>query len=141
MFLTRHCQLIDGFTQRDEYAGRISDARSFHGISQDIVSRWLYPLVPDSRIVNGDGVSHLQQVNHSFQAADAAVSRSAVLGDGVVIGSGTVVGERAVLVNTVVGENCRIAADAVVTGSHIHNCKFLCFLYYGSLALSPRSQT
>lgn len=34
----------------NEYAARVVDPRTYHNICRDIVTRWVYPIVPDANI-------------------------------------------------------------------------------------------
>ena len=47
------------------------------------------------------------------------MSRSAQIGEAVVLSKGTVVGDNAVLRRTIVGRDCFIGNNAMITDSHI----------------------
>lgn len=44
-----------------EYAARVQDPRSYHSICRDLVTRWVYPLVPDNPLLGTGGYSHSQR--------------------------------------------------------------------------------
>ncbi len=42
---------IYGYQLQNEYAARVLDPRTYHIICRDIVTRWVYPIVPDANIL------------------------------------------------------------------------------------------
>lgn len=118
---------IFGFiAEPSEYFAAISaDPWSVHAAARDVAARWLYPLVPDSCIMDppresGHGAGRFEQLsNHSYKGPETRVSRSAVIGEGVILGSGTVLADGAMIGHSVVGKRCTIGADAVIEDSYI----------------------
>lgn len=112
----------------------MQDFRSYHSICRDIVTRWVYPLVPDAQLVPGSSYVHTQR--YSYRESGVKVSRSAQIGAAVVLSRGAVVGEHVVLKRTIVGRDVVIGHNCKVTESHIFKGEPLYFLFFPS----PRCQ-
>lgn len=95
----------------------MQDFRSYHSICRDIVTRWVYPLVPDAQLVPGSSYVHTQR--YSYRESGVKVSRSAQIGAAVVLSKGAVVGENVVLKRTIVGRDVVIGHNCKITESHI----------------------
>lgn len=102
---------------QNEYAARVQDFRSYHSICRDIVTRWVYPLVPDAQLLPGSNYVHTKR--YTYRESGVKVSRSAVLGEAVVLSRGAVVGDNAHLRRTIVGRDCLIGSNTRITDSHI----------------------
>jgi hypothetical protein len=102
---------------QNEYAARVQDFRSYHSICRDIVTRWVYPLVPDAQLLPGSTYTHTKR--YTYREQGVKVSRSAVIGEAVVLSKGAVVGDNAQLRRTIVGRDCVIGANTKISNSHI----------------------
>ena len=102
---------------QNEYAARVQDFRSYHSICRDIVTRWVYPLVPDAQLLAGSTYTHTTR--YTYREAGGKVSRSAVIGEAVVLSRGTLVGDNSHLRRTIVGRDCVIGNNTNITDSHI----------------------
>ncbi|KAJ1424856.1 nucleotide-diphospho-sugar transferase [Ochromonadaceae sp. CCMP2298] len=108
---------IYGYLIQHEYAARVQDFRSYHSICRDIVTRWVYPLVPDAQLVAGSTYVHTKQ--YAYRESGVRVARSATVGEAVVLSTGTVVGDNVLLRRTIVGRDCTIGADCCIHDCHI----------------------
>ena len=68
-------------------------------------------------ILPGSTYAHTKA--YSYRENGVRVSRSAHIGEAVVLSKGTVVGDNAVLRRTIVGRDCFIGNNAMITDSHI----------------------
>ena len=102
---------------QNEYAARVQDFRSYHSICRDIVTRWVFPLVPDAQLLHDSTYVHTKR--YSYREGGVQVARSAVVGEGVVLGRGSVVGEQSVLKRAIVGRDCVIGSGTSINESHI----------------------
>lgn len=98
------------------YAARASNLQMYDSITRDVLSRWTYPLVPDSNLVSGQsyilqkrGVCREKGV--AFES-DTDISK-AILGSRTTIGSGTRIH------NSVIGRRCFIGRNVSITDSYI----------------------
>ncbi|RUP09755.1 hypothetical protein BC936DRAFT_140066, partial [Jimgerdemannia flammicorona] len=122
----------------DEYAGRVKNGQIYDSISvavlsyalspsplasccdsKDVLSRWTFPMVPDSNLQEDDAYEHLH--GGIYKEQNVVLSRSCVLGDHVQIGTGTRVGENVRISNSVIGRRCVIGAGAVIEGAYLWN--------------------
>lgn len=108
---------IYGYMLQNEYAARVHDLRTYHTICRDIVTRWVYPLVPDAQLLQDSSYAH--STRYIYKEMGCKVSRSARIGDGCVLGKGCQIGDNAVLERAIVGRNCYIGSEAVVIESHL----------------------
>jgi translation initiation factor eIF-2B subunit epsilon len=135
--------LYSYFLSSSEYAARIKDPYSYHNISRDIVTRWVYPFVPDSSLFSsfdeyssGSGggggmmMSLSQHHHHSSKIKqqfvyksneNVKISRTANIKEEVVIGKGTSVGNNSTISHTILGKDNKIGNSVNIVNSHIWN--------------------
>ena len=108
---------------QNEYAARVHDPRTYHSICRDIVTRWVYPLVPDSPTLQDTGASGLSGYTHLrryvYKEQGVKVSRTAHVGESVVLGRGSVIEANAQVLRSVLGRGCWVGAGATVQDSHL----------------------
>lgn len=102
---------------RDHYAARVRNLKAYDAISKDIVSRWTYPLCPDTNLLPG----HTYDLRRGYQYQEQGVTlaRSCVVGRRTVIGEGTSIGDRTTVKNTVLGRNCMIGRNVTLDGAYV----------------------
>ncbi|TVU27755.1 hypothetical protein EJB05_19255 [Eragrostis curvula] len=100
------------------YAARIDNFRSYDTVSKDIIQRWTYPMVPD--VLSFDNCLetklHRQGI---YKASDVILSHSAQIGANSVVGSATNIGDQCRVINSVIGEGCKIGKNVLINGSYI----------------------
>ena len=94
------------------YAARVDNMRSYHLVTQDVVSRKVYPFCPDSNLIPGQTYGFLNE--NIYQEEKTHVAHSTKDSRHCVIGADSNVGDNAQLLNTVLGRNCRIGKDSVL---------------------------
>lgn len=103
---------------RSGYAARIDNFRSYDTVSKDVIQRWTYPMVPD--VISSHDCSesrlHRQGV---YKASDVTLSPSAQIGANSVVGSATSIGDHCKVLNSVIGEGCKIGKNVLINGSFI----------------------
>ncbi|CAB4069109.1 EIF2B5 [Lepeophtheirus salmonis] len=103
------CQTLEGFIK-----AKASNLKTYLALSQDVLNRWLYPIVPDF---------------HSYSYLRHNIYRGVVIGQNSTltrccIGNGVEIGKNVVMVNTiihenaVIGDNCDFNGCVVGAGSH-----------------------
>eukprot|EP01033_Poteriospumella_lacustris_P015483 gene15483-11075_t len=111
---------IYGYVLENEYAARVQDPRSYHAISRDIVTRWVYPLVPDVQLLQSD-TTYVQSKRHVYKEQGVKVSRSANIIEEVVIGRSSVIGDESTVTRSTIGRNVRVGNHVTIRESHIWN--------------------
>lgn len=103
---------------RSRYAARIDNFRSYDTVSKDVIQRWTYPMVPDviSNCDSSESRLHRQGI---YRASDVTLSHSAQIGANSVVGSATSIGDHCKVVNSVIGQGCKIGKNVVINGSYI----------------------
>jgi translation initiation factor eIF-2B subunit epsilon len=102
---------------KEHYAARVRNLKAYDAISKDILSRWTYPLCPDTNLLPG----HTYELKRGsiYQEQGVILARSCVVGRRTVIGQGTSIGDRTTVTNSVLGRNCRIGKNVVLDGAYI----------------------
>lgn len=101
----------------DHYAARVRNLKAYDAVSKDIVSRWTYPLCPDTNLLPGH--TYDLRRGNLYQERGVALARSCVIGRRTVIGQGTRIGDRTSVSNTVLGRNCKIGNDVILDGAYL----------------------
>lgn len=112
---------IYSYIIENEYAARVHDPRTYHSISRDIITRWVFPLVPDSEFV--PGTCYVHNKNYNYKGKDTKVSRTAIIGECNVIGNSCSIGDNSCIHKTTIGSNCIIGDNVTITESHIWDSK------------------
>lgn len=103
---------------RSGYAARIDNFRSYDTVSKDVIQRWTYPMVPDV-ISNRDCSESRLHRQGIYKASDVTLSYSAQIGANSVVGSATSIGDHCKVLNSVIGEGCKIGKNVLINGSYI----------------------
>jgi translation initiation factor eIF-2B subunit epsilon len=103
----------------DHYAARVRDLHAYGSVSKDIVSRWAYPLCPDSNLVQGQ--SYRLQKRNVYKEEGVILARDCVIGPKTVVGRGTSIGEKSVITNSVIGRHCQIGRNVTIDGAYLWN--------------------
>jgi translation initiation factor eIF-2B subunit epsilon len=108
--------------QGSEYAARVQDPRSYHAISRDLVTRWVFPFVPDisfNSTLFSSSSHYVQSKRYVYKEPGVKLARSAILIEEVVIGSGSVVGDQSSVSHSTIGKSVSIGAHALIEHSHL----------------------
>ena len=101
----------------DHYAGRAATLHSYDTMTKDVLSRWTYPLCPDSNLLPSQ---HFQlRSGHNYREEGVILARTCMIQQGTVIGAGSSVGDRSIVKNAVIGRGCQIGKDVVIDGAYI----------------------
>lgn len=104
--------------ESEEYAAKVHNWHTYQMVSNDVINRWVYPLVPDM------GVSCLYQNylfyrNNIYRSSDLQLARGSVLKENVVIQNKCAIDDGSVLSNSVVGRNCSIGKNCSIDHAYI----------------------
>ncbi|KAG7663627.1 GCD6 [[Candida] subhashii] len=102
---------------RSEYAARVESWGTYDAVSQDILARWCYPLVPDSNLVEDNSYSY--EFNNIYKEDKVILAQSCKIGTSTSIGSNTTVGEGTCIKKSVIGRNCKIGNNVTIENSYI----------------------
>jgi len=109
---TIYCHILT-----DQYAARAKSTKMYDAISKDVISRWTFPLTPDSNIQLGDNYRHSR--NQIYKDQSVILARSAKLIEKVIVGGNTEIGENSRISNSTIGHNCKIGNNVVIENSYI----------------------
>ena len=103
-----------------EYATRIVDWRTYHGICKDIIERWTFPLVLDN---NSVGLSYLYNRGNIYKEKDVRIGRNVQIVNNTVLGYKVEIGNKCKISNCVIGEMTRIGEKCLIKNCYIFgNC-------------------
>lgn len=100
-----------------DYAARVESWATYDAISQDVLARWCYPLVPDLNLV--ENTSYNYEFNHVYKETKVVLAQSCRIGNSTCIGAHTSVGHDTAIEKSVIGRNCRIGANVSIKNSYI----------------------
>jgi translation initiation factor eIF-2B subunit epsilon len=99
------------------YAARVKNLQAYDAISKDVISRWTYPLCPDTNLVSGQ--SFRLEKGNVYREDGVVLARSSVVSRKSVLGQGTSVGEHSTITNSVIGRRCTIGSRVKIDGAYI----------------------
>ncbi|KAB8079400.1 nucleotide-diphospho-sugar transferase [Aspergillus leporis] len=102
---------------KDHYAARVRNLKAYDAVSKDVISRWAYPLCPDTNLLPGH--NYELRKGNLYQEQGVTLARSCVIGRRTVIGQGTSIGDKATVKDTVLGRNCKIGKNVTLEGAYI----------------------
>jgi NDP-sugar pyrophosphorylase family protein len=101
----------------DHYAARVRNLHAYDSVSRDIVSRWAYPLCPDSNLVQGQ--SYRLQKGNIYKEEGVILARDCIVNSKTVIGRGTSVGDGSIISNSIIGRSVYIGKGVKIDGAYI----------------------
>ncbi|OAX80625.1 hypothetical protein ACJ72_05038 [Emergomyces africanus] len=102
---------------KDHYAARVRNLKTYDSVTRDTVSRYTYPLCPETNLVP-DHTYSLKRGN-IYQEQGVMYAKSCVIGGKTVIGQGTTLGDYTTVKNTIIGRRCRIGKNVVLDGAYL----------------------
>lgn len=102
---------------KEHYAARVRNLKAYDAVTKDIVSRWAFPLCPDTNLLPG----HTYELRRGniYQERGVILARSCIVGRRTVIGQGTSIGDRTTVTNSVLGRDCKIGKNVIIDGAYI----------------------
>lgn len=99
------------------YAARVRNLNAYDSVSKDIISRWAYPLCPDSNLVQGQ--SYRLGKGNIYKEDGVILARDCILNSKTVIGRATSIGDGSVISNSIIGRHCYIGKGVKIDGAYI----------------------
>ncbi|UJO21663.1 E3 ubiquitin-protein ligase dbl4 [Fulvia fulva] len=99
------------------YAARVRNLQAYNAISKDVISRWAYPIAPDTNLVAGQSFQLYK--GNVYREDGVVLSRSSVVGPRAALGKATSVGEHTTITNSVIGRRCVIGKRVKIDGAYI----------------------
>ena len=108
---------IHTYVIKENYAARARSLRAYDAISKDVISRWAYPLCPDSNLVTGQNYKYGR--GKVYAEEGVVLARSSVVKSRSVVGKETSIGDGSVVGDSVLGRRCQIGKNVVINGAYI----------------------
>ncbi|RLV94040.1 Translation initiation factor eIF-2B subunit epsilon [Spathaspora sp. JA1] len=110
---------IYGYITEDssEYVARVESWGTYDAVSQDILARWCYPIVPDLNLIEDNSYNY--EFNNIYKEDKVILAQSCKIGTSTSIGTNTVVGEGTSIKKSVIGRNCKIGNNVIINNSYI----------------------
>ncbi|KAE8740661.1 hypothetical protein FOCC_FOCC013809 [Frankliniella occidentalis] len=106
------------FLSDSEYAASVNSWPMYRNVTQNMIHRWTYPLVPDMLISDNEKPYQYLKGN-VYKQHPVTLSRSSIIQDDCVIGGGSKVGEGSSITRSVVGRNCQIGNGVKIEDSFV----------------------
>ena len=108
---------IYSYITKDHYSARVESWQTYDGISQDVLERWCYPIVPERNLLPDQTYTYGPQ--HIYKEKDVILSQSSKLQSCVVVGTNSFIGVKTEIQNSVIGRNCKIGSNVIIENSYI----------------------
>ncbi|KAK1932361.1 putative translation initiation factor eIF-2B subunit epsilon [Phytophthora citrophthora] len=104
----------------DEFAARVMDPRTYAGVSQAILQRWVFPMVPDANYLGAGEVTHYEYLRGMrYKDANVSLARSCDIQRECILGAGTTIAEHTCVRKSAIGKNCVIGENVKIDGSFL----------------------
>lgn len=140
-----YCHVIPDSASVGCYATRVSSLNLYSSVSGDLLSRWVYPIVPEIDWTCQDtlailkGISQRSDLSYSYHRRNiyvgsnisihrsAQIERNVLLGHGSIISNGVSISDSVIGFNVVIGPNVRISNCYIWNNVRIEaNCQLDC---------------
>ncbi|CDS06747.1 hypothetical protein LRAMOSA09274 [Lichtheimia ramosa] len=101
----------------EPYVARIQNEKLYDSVSNHMLNRWTFPIVPETNLHHGDEYQYIR--GNIYKASDVVLSRSCIIDENVQIGSGSIIGENARIGNSIIGHNCNIGDNVVLENAYV----------------------
>ncbi|XP_058988077.1 translation initiation factor eIF-2B subunit epsilon-like [Musca domestica] len=123
---------------REQYARKVNNWLTYQIVSNDIISRWSYPLVPDMGVV-GLKQQYIFLKNNIYRSPESNMSKvtlreNVVAGAGSFVGSGSTLGSSVLGKNVKIGQNCRLVNAFILDDAVVEDNCVLEFCVVGAKA-------
>ena len=102
---------------QEGYAARVSSLRAYSAVTQDIISRWVYPFTPDCNLVRGHNYRLLK--SKIYLEAGVVLARGSSVKARSILGKEASVGDGSTITDSVVGRRCQIGKNVTIRDSYI----------------------
>ena len=101
----------------EPYVARVQNEQLYATISNHMLNRWVFPIVPETNLKAGDDYEFVR--GNIYKSQHVVLSRSCIIDDNVQIGPHTVIGENTRIANSIIGKNCTIGDNVVLNGAFL----------------------
>ncbi|CAH0479455.1 unnamed protein product [Peronospora belbahrii] len=102
----------------DEFAARVMDPRTYAGVSQAILQRWVFPMVPDANYL-GASSHYVYLRGMRYKDVNVTLARTCDVQRECILGAGTTIGDRSCVHKSAIGKNCVVGKNATIDGSFL----------------------
>ncbi|TEB31258.1 nucleotide-diphospho-sugar transferase [Coprinellus micaceus] len=109
------------YVEKDGYAARVQDTKSYESVRFTFLSRWTFPLVPTTttQAANATSTPPARNTSPNRPPPLGTISRSAQISRHTLIGASTSIGDNSRIVASVIGANCVIGSGVVIEDSYV----------------------
>lgn len=108
---------IHTYIVSDDYAARVQSLRAYDAVSKDIMSRWTYPLCPESNLVRGQ--SYRLGRGKIYEEDGVSLSRTSMVKSKSILGQDTSLADGSVVSDSVLGRRCTISKNVKIEESYL----------------------
>ncbi|GMG16501.1 unnamed protein product [Phytophthora fragariaefolia] len=104
----------------DEFAARVMDPRTYAGVSQAILQRWVFPMVPDANYLGAGEVTHYEYLRGMrYKDANVTLARTCDVQRECILGAGTTIADHTRVRKSAIGKGCAIGENVTIDGSFL----------------------
>ncbi|KAE9341133.1 putative translation initiation factor eIF-2B subunit epsilon [Phytophthora fragariae] len=104
----------------DEFAARVMDPRTYAGVSQAILQRWVFPMVPDANYLGAGEVTQYEYLRGMrYKDANVTLARTCDVQRECILGAGTTVADHTRVRKSAIGKDCVIGENVTIDGSFL----------------------
>ncbi|RMX66274.1 hypothetical protein DD238_003090 [Peronospora effusa] len=104
----------------DEFAARVMDPRTYAGVSQAILQRWVFPMVPDANYLGAGSVTHYVYLRGMrYKDVNVTLARTCDVQRECILGAGTIIGDHSRVRKSAIGKNCVVGENVTIEGSFL----------------------
>lgn len=108
---------IYSYITMENYSARVESWQTYNGISQDLIERWCYPIVPERNLLPDQTFNYGS--HHIYKENNIILSQSCKLVSRVIIGRDSFIGDKTQIENSVIGRSCKIGSNVIIEDSYI----------------------
>jgi translation initiation factor eIF-2B subunit epsilon len=108
---------------QDHYAARAFNLQAYEAISKDVLSRYTYPLVPDSNLLSEQTYGY--EKGGICKENGVILARTCKLGKRTILGAGTSIGDGSTVSNSIIGRRCQIGKNVTIKDAYIWDDIFI----------------
>jgi translation initiation factor eIF-2B subunit epsilon len=110
---------IHTYIATEDYAARVQSLRAYDAVSKDVMSRWTYPLCPDSNLIRGQ--SYRFGRGKIYEEDGVTLSRTSVVKSKCVLGQDTSLADGSIVSDSILGRRCAIGKNVIIEESYLWN--------------------
>ena len=103
--------------ESSDYSARVESWETYKAVSQDVLGRWTYPILPDCNLA--DDTTYSYEFNNVYKEEKVILAQSCKIGSSTAIGRNSKIGEGTFVAQSVIGRDCQIGNNVTIRNSYV----------------------